>query len=112
MFSLVWFIFILWVSIVWIPEAVENPSAAASDEEQIREQDFDFQHAYKIDAIIRRGTYNYEALNQEEKDLLAKDGITKEWLLEERVLDQKRDAIQHQKNSKKKSKKNDYLFEK
>ena len=98
MFSLVWFILILWVSIVWIPEVVENPSASASDDEERREQDFYFQHNYKIDAIIQRGTYNYEALNQEEKDLLAKDGITKESLLQKKVKDQKRHAIQHQIN--------------
>jgi len=98
MFSLVWFILILWVSIVWIPEVVENPSASSSDDEQRREQDFYFQHTYKIDAIIQRGTYNYEALNQEEKDLLAKDGITKEWLLKKKDSDEKRHAIQHQIN--------------
>lgn len=77
---------------------VENPSASASDDEERREQDFYFQHNYKIDAIIQRGTYNYEALNQEEKDLLAKDGITKESLLQKKVKDQKRHAIQHQIN--------------
>ena len=98
MFSLVWFILILWVSIVWIPEVVENSSASASDDEERREQDFFFQHTYKIDAIIQHGTYNYEALNQEEKDLLAKNGITKEWLLKKKVKEQKRHAIQHQIN--------------
>ena len=98
MFSLVWFILILWVSIVWIPEVVENSSASASDAEERKEQDFYFQHTYKIDAIIQHGTYNYEALNQEEKDLLAKEGITKEWLLKKKVKHQKRHAIQHQIN--------------